>query len=57
MQTKERYFLRIETSPCQFRVSDRNSDGLITRDEAQTVFPDYNLAEHLFRDLDITTGK
>ena len=56
LQPEDRFHLHIEASPCQFLVYDRNVDGEITIEEVRDVFPDENLAEKLFRDLD-TTGK
>lgn len=50
------YHLRIDASPCQFLVYDVNMDGTITLNEVEAVFPDTDLAEKLFRDLDSTTG-
>ena len=51
------FYLRIEADPCQFIVYDRNLDDQLTRDEVMSVFPDANLGEKLFNNLDVIESK
>ena len=48
------FLLKVEASPCQFRVYDENEDGVVTLEEVNDLFPE-DVAEKLFMKLD-TTG-
>ena len=52
------HHLRAEISPCHFYVYDTDRDGVIIYDEMRALFKDeqVTVAEHLFHELDSTTG-